>query len=177
MSHHECNIEVGDIIFVESNTIMSRMIKAVTKFKYSHVAIVVDAEEGTVLEVTGFKKAQIIGIRELIGANNTCLKRVRKELNAADKRVIQEVVTGVVGKSYDYKAIIHIFFDYLFNLKHDHKSDFQKIYCAEIVDYIYEVCNIDLVPHKQNHTVTIEDLYLSDELETKFSITLYHEVD
>lgn len=167
MSHHECNIEVGDIIFVESKTFMSRIIRSVTNFRYSHVAIVVDVEEGTVLEVAGFKKAKLIGIRELIEDNQICLKRVRKKLSEEDKRVIQEVVTGVVGKSYDYKAIIHIFFDYLFNLTHDHKSDFQKIYCAEIVDYIYEVCDIDLVPHKQNHTVTIEDLYRSDELESQ----------
>lgn len=158
------NFDIGDILFYETETIVGKIIRKVTGFKYSHVALVID-EHCNVLDVNAFIKSRKINFFKT-DYKSVKVLRIKGGLTEKQKRELVEKHKNLLGKKYDYLGILFLFFKLKFGLKVDkYKDDYSKFWCSEIVDYIYNELGIDLVPEVTNNYVTIEELYKSPLLQ------------
>lgn len=160
---------VGDIIFYETSTFIGSIIRFVTKIPFSHVALAVGPKN--IIEANSFVRS-----RKLL-FNETKYKRVKvmrykTELTEKQKLELIENSHKLLGRKYDYWGIFLLFLRIVFRVKIDRlKDDYTKLWCSELVDYVYETIGIDLVPQLENNYVTIEDLEKSPVLYEAFQIT------
>lgn len=155
-------LQTGDILFIDSGTILGNMIKKVTKFDYSHVAIVVGYNK--IIEITAFTKSKIITLQELEYKTIT-VKSMRKPLNIIQKNTIENKSQMLINKHYDYRSIMILLMNYVFGLKRDpFKNTMDRVYCTEAIDFLYNATSIDLVKGHENRIVRIDELYNSQEL-------------
>lgn len=155
-------LQTGDILFVDSGTCMGSMIKKFTNFKYSHVALVLSKD--TIVEVTAFKKSKLINIADL---EYECfaVARPRAALTPQQRLSMVTHATVLLGKPYDYLAASLMVFRTMFGLRKTiERKNLNKIYCTELIDYVYECTSIDLVEGVDSNQVSIEELYRSDKL-------------
>lgn len=155
-------LEVGDILFIDSGTVLSHIIKRVTNYPYSHVALVVGENE--LIEITAFTKSKVIRLEDE-DIKHAKVKRMRRQLTDIEKERIAEHANLLVNRSYDYKAIGYLLLNYVFGANiNPFKNTMDRVYCVEAVDYIYNATGIDLVEGHENSLLTIKDLYDSEEL-------------
>lgn len=157
-------LEVGDILFIDSGTILSHIIKRVTDYPYSHVALVVG--DNQLIEITAFTKSKVIRLEDE-DIKHAKVKRLRRKLTDVEKIRIAEHANLLVNRSYDYKAVGYLLMNYLLGVNIDpFKNTMDRVYCVEAVDYIYNATGIDLVKGHENNLLTIKDLYDSEHLYT-----------
>jgi hypothetical protein len=157
------SFKVGDILFYETSSLVGAAIRKVTKFKYSHVALVID-NESNVIEADAFIKSRKINFWDT-EFKRVKVMRLKEPLTKEQEKAIKENSELLIGKRYDYKGVFLLFLKLLFGLKLDReKDDLSRVWCSEIVDYLYITAGIDLVPNISNHFVTIEDLFNSPKL-------------
>ena len=89
----------GDLVFVTGSSFISKIIKAITKSLYTHVAIVVS--DNIILEADAFKT---VTISEL---NYDKYVIVSTGLNLTEKDVLHTAIK-FIGKKYDYLQILKI---------------------------------------------------------------------
>lgn len=118
------DIQVGDIVFIESQSSQSPYIKVGTMSKWTHCGVVVDTPEGLkVLEAS--KTVRLTTFGSFIGRaknDNWCVKRPKKKLKAPVS------YRKYLGQPYDLEF----------------KLDNGKMYCSELVWLVYKDQGIEL---------------------------------
>lgn len=154
--------EVGDIIFYESNTFIGRVIRKVTKFPFSHAALAISPND--IIEANAFIKSRRVSFAET-DYKRVVVMRSKTTLSDAQKIAIIQESRQLLGRGYDYWAIFVFALKYIFGINTDnYATDATKLWCTELVDYVYHAANIDLVPEAKNHFVSIEDVAKSENL-------------
>lgn len=154
--------EVGDIIFYESNTWIGRVIRKVTKFPFSHAALAVSPTD--IIEANAFIKSRRVAFAET-DYKRVVVMRTKTALSDKQKIAIIQESDQLLGRGYDYWAIFVFALKYIFGINTDkYTTDATKLWCTELVDYVYHAALIDLVPKAKNHFVSIEDVAQSDLL-------------
>ena len=118
------DLQVGDIVFIESQSSQSPYIKLGTMSKWTHCGVVVDSPDGLkVLEAS--KTVRLTPFNSFIGRaknDNWCIKRPKQQLKAPVS------YHKYVGQQYDLEF----------------KFDNVKMYCSELVWLVYKDQGIEL---------------------------------
>lgn len=155
-------LEVGDIIFYKSNSFIGKVITKLTDSEYSHVAMYVG--DNQIVEADRFIKSRKTELN-VVDKRLIKVMRVNGGLDEQRRMLLLASLPHVLGKSYDYVRIGYLFIKLLLNM--DTKNivnDLNTFFCSELVDYLYLLIGIDLVPHVESHVVTPHDLEVSPEL-------------
>lgn len=180
LSHYECKyiedkvIRVGDLIFYESTTFMGSVIRKITGYKYSHVAIVVDIDDNDiwVLEAVAFKKTKIVS---LFKDKNIKSLMVSRPCGMDDEKreKIYKMRNKYVGHRYDHFGVIHLAMCLIFP---NHKKEHSRLkttgkWCSAIVDQMIYKVGIDLIPENLDSRIDIKTLAESKNLYTVRHLT------
>lgn len=118
------DIQVGDIVFIESQSTQSPYIKLGTMSKWTHCGVIVDSPEGLkVLEAS--KTVRLTPFNTFIGRaknDNWCIKRPKQRLKSPVS------YRKYLGQKYDLEF----------------KFNNGKMYCSELVWLIYKDQGIEL---------------------------------
>ncbi|WP_161513222.1 YiiX/YebB-like N1pC/P60 family cysteine hydrolase [Bacillus sp. AIIW2] len=134
----------GDIVFVNGNTPISRIVKLIDGGRFSHVAVAVS--ETHIIEAQYFTKVRITPLKyrdfEVVSVN----------LSDEQRDKIVHLGIQLVGKWYDYLQVFWYFFNKLLSL------DFRGVWnsknnliCSELVDRL--LSQVGYIP---------ENLFLGD---------------
>lgn len=153
-------LQAGDVLFINSGTVIGKLVTWGTEFRYTHVAVALDSEH--VMDIRAFKKSSVVHIDEL-KIIDYVIKRPKDKLNL---QTLKNVFVDCSYKPYDYKAVFKLLLKIKFKMKIPRASsyDTKSLYCSEFIDYLFCEMNIDLVEGCDT-LVSIEDLYHSDRLE------------
>ena len=155
---------VGDIIFYESTTFMGRIIRKITKCKYSHVAVAISSD--LIVEANAFIHSRVIRF-DPSRCKSIKIMRATEPITPEQKINLVLLSKKLINKGYDYKGIFLLLIKYIFRVNLDSlETDLTKLWCSELVDYMYTSVGIDLVPEKDNHYVDIKDILNSNKLKT-----------
>lgn len=170
--------EVGDIIFYESTTLIGRIIRKITKYPFSHAAIAVSPTD--IIEANAFIKSRRVSFAET-EYKRVVVMRTKTPLTSTQKIAIIRESKQLLGRGYDYWAIFLFALRYLFGFNTDKcTTDATKLWCTELVDYVYHAALIDLVPNSKNHFVSIEDVAESTvlkQVQELYRTTIFKEND
>lgn len=127
------DLEVGDLIFVRGDTIISKIINRVDKGEFSHLAIYVG--NGKVLEAQRFTKTRI---------TDYYFKNIhvyKMNLSPDQKCNLLHLVPKFVGIRYDYLQVFQIAMKKLFNVK-PKPNNRDNFICSELVVNLYSELKI-----------------------------------
>ncbi|WP_096201731.1 YiiX/YebB-like N1pC/P60 family cysteine hydrolase [Bacillus sp. FJAT-45350] len=142
-------IETGDIIFVKQNDLTSLLIRWLEKSPYSHVAIAINSNE--IIEADILRRVKIRKMKY------TSFKVMRVDLNVSQKKLLISCAKTFINNKYNYKGAIKWFFRLIINRKDDRDLP-QRVYCSELVDYIYRCVGIVFYPERAPGDVLPSDL-------------------
>lgn len=155
-------MEAGDIILVKSDTFISKAISKIQGSEYTHVVMAVDKER--VIEADRFILSRIVKFTPKQGQTYKVLTP-KNPLTDEQKKILKERAQQLVGKSYDWIGIIKLFVQLVFKLNASKIiSDTNSFWCSELVDFVYQQLNIDLVPHVSSNVVSPTDIENSPAL-------------
>lgn len=160
------DLQIGDVLFLDSGSIFNKITKVISRFKYGHVALVV--EGSLVVDIKAGQRMKVIPLEELKVENFT-VKRLKIPLDSKQSRNMVKYTNNILinPPKYDYMSIFRLMLKYS-GFKTSRKSyDIKRLYCSEFVDYIYSKAGIDLLK-EQYSLVGIDDLFNSEKLETVF---------
>jgi len=144
-----------DIILSKDNSIISRIIKYLTKSEYSHVSIMVDA--CYIAESIGFESVQI---KRFYETDYDVFRVVG--LTDEQKEKIGEFIIQNLNHKYDYFRLISMAFHIIFKWNVVNISKWYT--CDEFVLLSFLNANIDLLPDKDIDEITPNDFASSDML-------------
>jgi Permuted papain-like amidase enzyme, YaeF/YiiX, C92 family len=115
----------GDIVFVRSNTLLSKIIRFFDRGAFSHVAIAVSDKQ--VIEANWYMRTRIVDF------HYTDYEIVSLPLTVRQRRVLPIYAARYVGQWYDYLQIVALLFNSrLNNPKH--------LICSELVfNVLYDI--------------------------------------
>jgi len=147
----------ADIIAFEGRTLVSKLIKLITKKKVTHIAIMVG---DYVLMETSFFGVRLRKLKE----NEAKYYILRNNnITSEERRKITSFVLHKVKIKYDFKLLIGIGINIIFgiNTKWDNK---EKYICIELILDAYKSIGIDLLPELCNNHIIPNDILYSKEL-------------
>ncbi len=157
---------VGDIIFYESTTFFGKIIRKVTKSPFTHVAVAVGPDE--IVEANAFIKSRRVKFSKE-NCRGIKVLRLKKPLTDFEKGHLKFRCNEVLGRHYDYKGVIVLLLKILFRIKTEKiPEDITRLWCAELVDHVFEAIGIDLVEGRTNHYVTVTDILVSNKLKVVY---------
>lgn len=162
--------KVGDIIFYKTDTLFGKLISKITGHKHSHVAVMV--ANGLVIESVAFKKTRLVHLART-EFKSIKVMRALEPLTEDQLKCINKSMTDLVGLPYDYLGVFRMLTKLIFRRNLDKiPSDLNRVWCSELVDYMYSRCGIKLVEGTNNHHVDIEDLEKSPLLYEVMTVSL-----
>lgn len=142
------------LAFARSNKILSKLVRFVTRSRWSHVAIV-DIDKGVVIESIGGKGVQETPIASF---ESRYTKVEYTTIRHRTPNKVLEIARQQLGKSYDIPWV----FKYFFNRRGTNEKRFT---CSELVIYCIEKGGRKIFRDKSYDRVTPQDIYqLSPEL-------------
>lgn len=146
---------VGDVIFVKGTGLVSRMIRFVTKGKWSHCAIFLN--EDTILETEWSTKCRIININDTDYLEKEH-EIVNVQLNEEQENLLKVISYMSLGKKYDFWLIFKLFIKSVFGLKVN-KNSYEKLVCSELVGYV--LLSLGIFTYNETHVANTspEELY------------------
>lgn len=155
-------LKKGDIMFCRTNGPISRLIRFLTRGKFSHVALVVSDNEIIEADWFGVFTSPIAKYKYYEIKRCPFLSEHQRNILVHNAMVKQ-------GLGYDYL----LFFAMITRIFPFFKKDLTSKYdspnrwiCSEIVDYAYQTVGVDLVPERKDDNVTPEEIYNSKLLYT-----------
>ena len=149
-------LQVGDIVFIESQSSQSPYIKVGTMSKWTHCGIVVNTPEGMkVLEAS--KTVRLTPFAKFIGSaknDNWCIRRPKQTIS----KPIQ--YQKYLGQPYDLEF----------------RFDNNKMYCSELVWLIYKDQGIELCKPRKVSSFIMTRLSKVNKLMQKRNIRMDQEV-
>lgn len=140
-----------DILLYKGTSIISKIIRFITKSEYSHSAIVID--ECHVAECNIWYSFRIRHISYV--SDSYDLYRCKEEYN---KDKIMEFIHNNIGSKYDYREILRC-------LGFKIKDDKNKLICSESVYDCFKYAGCDLLPYNEDGITTPSDISKSKLLE------------
>jgi hypothetical protein len=154
-------MQTGDILFFKGDTLISKFISKVTRLPYTHVAIALSGS--LILEADRFVNVRI---RELEDDEIFIVKRCNS-LSDIDKKIMAHhgvfKLSGTI--KYDYFHVFHWLVRILLGKDSSFVSGMNRVYCTEVIDYLYLLVGIDLVPDRPTGDLLPEHLLNSPLLE------------
>lgn len=151
-----CNLQEGDIVFIESQSSQSPYIKVATMSKWTHCGIIVNTPEGMkVLEAS--KTVRLTPFNSFVNRaknDNWCIKRPNEQLK---NRVSYQ---KYLGQKYDLEF----------------KFNNGKMYCSELVWLIYKEQGIELCKPRKVSSFFMTRLPKVKELMDKRGILMNQDV-
>jgi hypothetical protein len=133
---------VGDIVFFKGQTWVSKVVAELTGSPYTHVGVAFS--DSTVLEADRFIKARVRNLNDF-----DIYTVMRCELSAEQRRSILINGTNFIGTKYDYLEIAKWFFKLTTNIEgHGLVNNANRVYCSELVDFLFKSVGVDLVPDR-----------------------------
>jgi hypothetical protein len=155
------NLKPADIIFWSGTSPISRLIRWVTKSRWSHVAWVVDGKYLIEADWMGVVMAPVS--EYLKYPKQVAVKRII-DLPAADAMDCMNSAMTQLKRGYDFLLLVEILIKLVFYKRWKIRSRKRKFICSELVAEVYEcVIGKRLVP-KTDDEVTPEDLFRSPHL-------------
>lgn len=141
-------MEVGDIVFFKGKSWISRIISKLTGSPYTHVAIAISPER--ILEANRFIK---VSVREIAEDEIYSIQRY-ESLTKQQKFTIYSGSTAYIGARYDYLNNLIWLIKLIINKDgHGFVNNANKVYCSELIDRVYLLAGIDLVPDRKDGDV------------------------
>lgn len=145
------NLEVGDLIFYKSNTLLGYAISIMTKSEYCHVTLYIGNNQ--IIEANGFIKSRITDLPQ--DKSNLKFMRYCIPLTDLQKEAIVNNSHKLVGLEYDYKSVVKLFLKLAFNINFKNKvNDIHTMFCSKLADFEYSEIGIDLLPTEKGNIVT-----------------------
>lgn len=160
-------IKIGDIIFYETSTFFGSIIRRISGYKYSHVAIVVDVTDMHifVIESVAFKKSKIVSLFKNPNIISLMVTRP-KGMTWRQRRCVNRMKYDYVGLRYDHIGVIKLALGLIFPRENKREALYQTSgkWCSAIVDEFITNVGIDLVPENDDNRIDIQTLAESKEL-------------
>jgi hypothetical protein len=140
----------GDVVLFKGRSVVSKIISMFTKSEFTHVAIAIN--ERSIVEADRFVNVRIRNVDD---------KQIHKVLRCTDIDDIQRVAIAarsvtMVGTKYDYAQVVLWFLRILFNYKRAGIiNNANRVFCSELVDRVYQMEGIDLVPDRGEGDVLV----------------------
>lgn len=145
----QVDIEQVYLVFCNSRLPLSPIIRVVTRGRWSHVALMSDAN--TVLEATGAHGVGKTPLESLIARSTEyCVVEVNVPRGTFAK--LKKAGETQLGKKYDWWGILGL------SLNRDWQDD-TDWWCSEYVAWMFEKANFPLIRAEAVHRVTPEDLW------------------
>jgi len=153
------DINFGDILFVRNkDTIVSKIIKWVTKSNIIHCAIFINNLH--IVEISWNYKLKI---RHLHYNNNEfIIKRYINKLTEEQKILMHQFIINKLNTKYDIVQTFGYLFKKLFRFKVINNRELYN--CSEFCDMFYKRAGIDLLENDFEGTVTPGELFKSEKL-------------
>lgn len=153
-----------EIIFIKGNGLVSKAIQLVTRGKWSHVAIFLD--ESTLFETEWSTKCRLIDI------NDTDYLEKEHEIisvpiNENQKNLLQIITYMSLGKKYDFKLIVKLFFKALLGYKIKSNSS-ETLVCSELVGYV--LLSLGIFTYKEASIANTSPQELYEILKSKMEV-------
>ena len=135
--------KVGDILATKSNSFISKLIRYLSKSKYSHLALITSISETGIqlIEADGFytKNIRYRNINDYINEAEvyTC------DLTDKQRQDIVKYAISKIGQKYDYFLVFILFLKITFGIKIKIKDTDDDI-CSELVNDAYKSVGIEL---------------------------------
>lgn len=154
------NIEIGDIILINSNTKFGNIIKKVTGGNFSHVSMVFN--HGKIIEaLTLGVQATSLGHMQVRNKSNIKILRLKSFSDQQNKEKYQKQIceysSNLLYKKYDFKGAFFSIFE------KDEISNGDKFFCSYLVSNIFNNIGIQLFDKKEYHIVPNDFLSLIDK--------------
>lgn len=154
------NIEIGDIILINSNTKFGNLIKKVTCGEFSHASMIFN--HGKIIEaLTSSVQATSVGHIQVRNKNNIKILRLKsfsdEKYREESQKKICEYASNLLYKKYDFKGAFFSIFekDEIFNT--------EKFFCSYLVSDIFNNIGVKFFQKKDYHIVPNDFISLIDE--------------
>lgn len=153
-------VEIGDIILINSQTILGKGISIATAGKYSHVAVVISPTQ--VIEAIGKSGVQVTSLLrfEFNDKSNVSVKRFKYKDELTFEK-LKEIAVSYQNKGYDLTSAL------LSVIPIINQSEDSKFFCSQLVANLYKSMNIELF-NKDAHKVFPNDF---DRCEKLYDVT------
>lgn len=156
-------LKIGDVVFYKTSTPIGALIRKVTNYEYSHVAVIVDFDpSGTpmCIESLAFKKSNL---RPLLDDKNIVKLHVMRPYDIDDEQraYIKAHYPEYLDIRYDHLGVVLLGLGLLFptrKRKYELRKRASSAWCSAIVDELMFKAGIDLVPTTLSHNVDIKSL-------------------
>ena len=159
----------GDILLYEGETFFSRVIKKVTRSRFSHAGIAVWWNERLmVMEAVG-RGVVVTPLSASVGHYNGHVHwyTSKRLLSEGERKRMIIFAQEELGKEYALLKAIWVGIKLLFNWKPEKRDKLkreQKLFCSAYVAQIYNSIGVDLKPGLSDSSVVPEDIATSPEL-------------
>ena len=136
------------LLFSSSNTIASRLIRAATWSRWSHVGIV-HADASVVESVPRYGVGQAPKVDAICGADQYALG----DIPCRDPDAIIEAALSQVGKPYDYSALLGLTF-------HRDWQEDDRWFCSELIAWAFAQAGEPLFRAEALHRITPQHLWM-----------------
>lgn len=133
-------IRPGDILLIEGNTWIDKVIRLITGSSYTHVAGVVNPDEA--IEILPFKKTGYQKLRTYAGRAHVF---TYDNLTDEQRRKITEYIFSRLGTKYDYKLVLWEASRYLLHWVWSYKAGNSTL-CSTLWAEAYRKAGVDLCP-------------------------------
>ncbi len=122
-------VKQGDIVFVQGNGLISKLVRLVDKGTFSHVAIAVS--ETHIIEATAGSKVDVIPFDK---SEYNIIEVVDLGLTAHQRRMVYSCAMKYVGTRYDYLQLIWYILKKMFRLTGKNRlNNPHNMICSELV--------------------------------------------
>jgi uncharacterized protein YycO len=153
------DIRPGDVIFYRPTGLVGWAISKITRSKYSHVALAIDAYN--IIEADKFIKSRISNLYYIEEVHS--VYRLKGITDQQGQQIVNNAMT-MLGVGYDYKQILGLYFRLVFRKEYSTFNTANKYICSEIVDNSFIQAE---VPRKDNEhlgDITPQELFDKYEL-------------
>jgi hypothetical protein len=147
------DIKTGDILLEKGTALVSNIIKFATNSKYSHVAMVYDAEEELIIQSHWSSGVYITHINTL---SDFDIRRIKTLYENHTEKEIKDACRKYLGREYGKLEIFEMWFKSIL-LGQDYFNNPQNVFCTELVDLICKDLDYDLIKDKYIGDLTPED--------------------
>jgi hypothetical protein len=159
----------GDVLLYEGEKLFSRIIKKVTRSRFSHAGIAVWWNERLmVMEAVG-RGVVVTPLSASVGHYNGHVHwyTSKRLLSEEERKRMIIFAQEELGKEYALWKAIWVGIQLLFKWKPEERDELkreQKLFCSGYVAQIYNSIGVDLVPGRSDTSVVPEDIASSPEL-------------
>ena len=158
------SIEDGDVLLFQGSGLFSRLIRWVTRSRYSHSGLAIWWNDRLMVLESTEPEVRIMPLSILIGHYpRVDLYKPTKLLN---RMQVFEAATEALGKKYAVWTVIRYARRILFKIRGggDPRTPPDKFVCSQLVSFAYRDGGLDLNPSDTDEFTTPEDLAVSKGL-------------